>query len=109
MVIKRGISSSNTFEPVIKIENYFCKWHFKSKFNTSWSQITLVNKKSTFVDTKRHNVTDIFRLGNNLCFYKRFFNLLYPAWVGHLRRIVYGYYLSFGSVCDEAYVWNGCN
>ena len=74
MIIKRSISAGLAFQFIVKIKYDLCQWHFKYQLHAGGGQITLVDQDSSFAEAKRHDIADIFGLGNDLCFDKRLFN-----------------------------------
>ena len=109
MIIERCITTGLRFQFIIKIKNDLGKWHFKYQLNTGLCQVTLIYENTTFTQTQCHYVTNVFRLGNDLCFDIRFFYTVYPYRVRHLRRIVYDHLLAFRSIGNKTNVGNGCD
>ena len=64
---------------------------------------------SPFGNAKGHDIANIFRLGNDLCFNERFINMIDPGRIRHFSRIIYSYHLTLTGSCNKTYVGNRCN
>ncbi len=58
------------------------------------------------LNAQRHDIADVFRLGDHLRTDKRFINMIDPRWIRHFRRVVHRDHLTLTGSRNKAYVWN---
>src|SRR5690606_1650945 len=82
------------------------KRHLKNQFNPGGGKITLISQYTSFPQAQGHNITNVFRLGNNLRPDIGFLDFFCLDWVGKLRRVIDYNLFSFGGISNKTYVRN---
>ena len=104
MIIERSISFRDTFQLVIKIDNNLTQRQIIDQLNSVTRNIFLLDKLSSFSQTKRHNRPDIIGCRYNRGPYIRFFYFFYQSRIGQTGRIMYLCHISFFIIYFIGYI-----